>query len=81
MEYPVLTAAVVLLAASVAVLTLFQRLGLPVLLGYLLVGISLGPSGISWVPHTEDLHFLAEFGVVLLLFTIGLDFSVSISGG
>ncbi|SCZ60357.1 cation:proton antiporter [Thiohalomonas denitrificans] len=77
MEYPVLTAAVVLLAASVAVLTLFERLGLPVLLGYLIVGISLGPSGIAWVPHTEDLHFLAEFGVVLLLFTIGLDFSIT----
>lgn len=72
-----LTAAVVLLAASVALLALFERIGLPVLLGYLLVGITLGPSGIAWVPHTEDLHFLAEFGVVLLLFTIGLDFSVA----
>ncbi|MDT8388385.1 MAG: monovalent cation:proton antiporter-2 (CPA2) family protein [Thiogranum sp.] len=77
MEHPVLTGVIGLLAASVALLALFERIGLPILLAYLLVGIVLGPSGFSWIPHTEDLHFLAEFGVVLLLFTIGLEFSLS----
>ncbi|WP_084610056.1 monovalent cation:proton antiporter-2 (CPA2) family protein [Sedimenticola selenatireducens] len=76
MEHPVLTSVIGLLAASVALLALFERMGLPILLAYLLVGIVLGPAGLSWIPHTEDLHFLAEFGVVLLLFTIGLEFSV-----
>lgn len=76
MEHPVLTSVIGLLAASVALLALFERIGLPILLAYLLVGIVLGPSGFSWISHTRDLHFLAEFGVVLLLFTIGLEFSL-----
>lgn len=76
MEHPVLTSVIGLLAASVVLLALFERMGLPILLAYLVVGVALGPAGLSWIPHTEDLHFLAEFGVVLLLFTIGLEFSV-----
>ncbi len=76
MEQVVLTSIIGLLAASVALLALFERIGLPILLAYFLVGIVLGPAGFSWIPHTQDLHFLAEFGVVLLLFTIGLEFSL-----
>ena len=76
MEHTVLTGIIGLLAASVALLALFERIGLPILLAYLLVGVALGPAGFSWIPHTQDLHFLAEFGVVLLLFTIGLEFSL-----
>ena len=76
MEQAVLTSIIVLLAASVALLALFERIGLPILLAYLLVGIVLGPSGFSWIPHNQNLHFPAEFGVVLLLFTIGLEFSL-----
>lgn len=76
MEHAVLTSIIGLLAASVALLALFERIGLPILLAYLLVGVVLGPAGIAWIPHTQDLHFLAEFGVVLLLFTIGLEFSL-----
>lgn len=73
-EYPVLTGIICLLGASVALLALVERLELPVLLAYLLVGAALGPSGLRWIPHTPDLHSLAELGVVLLLFTIGLEF-------
>ncbi len=76
MEQAVLTSIIGLLAASVALLAVFERIGLPILLAYLLVGIVLGPAGFSWIPHTQTLHFLAEFGVVLLLFTIGLEFSL-----
>lgn len=76
MEHPVLTALIGLLAASVALLVLFERIGLPILLAYLLVGVALGPAGLAWIPHTQDLHSFAEFGVVLLLFTVGLEFSV-----
>lgn len=77
MEHPVLNAVILLLAASVAVVALFERFRLPALIAYLLVGIIIGPHGMAWLPHTEDLHFFAEFGVVLLLFTIGLDFSLT----
>lgn len=76
-EHPVLTSVIGLLAASVVLLAMFERMRLPILLAYLLVGIILGPAGLGWIPHTQDLHYLAEFGVVLLLFTIGLEFSLA----
>jgi CPA2 family monovalent cation:H+ antiporter-2 len=77
MEHPVLTGAIVLLTACVAVLALFERFHLPALLVYLLVGVVIGPHGLFLLPHTTDLHFYAEFGVVLLLFTIAREFSLA----
>jgi len=73
----VLDAVIILLAGSVIVVAVFRRLRLPSVLAYLLVGVTIGPHGLSWIPHTEDIHFLAEFGVVFLLFTIGLEFSMA----
>lgn len=77
MEQPILTGVIVVLAASVAMLALFERFRMPSLVAYLAVGTAVGPYGLAWIPHTADLHSLAEFGVVLLLFTIGLEFSLS----
>ncbi|WP_177418672.1 monovalent cation:proton antiporter-2 (CPA2) family protein [endosymbiont of Lamellibrachia barhami] len=65
-----------LLAIAVITVTLFRRFHLPPILGYLIVGILVGPFGTGWVASTEDTRFLAEFGVVFLLFTIGLEFSL-----
>lgn len=72
-----LDAIIILLAGSVITVAVFRRLRLPSILAYLLVGVTIGPHGLSWIPHTEDIHFLAEFGVVFLLFTIGLEFSMA----
>jgi monovalent cation:H+ antiporter-2, CPA2 family len=65
----------VLLAASVFVVALARRLGLPSILGYVTVGILLGPHALGLVPESENTHLLAELGVVFLLFTLGLEFS------
>ncbi len=65
----------ILLAASVAVVALFRRLSLPPIIGYLAVGMAIGPSAFGLVDDIEGAHLLAEFGVVFLLFTIGLEFS------
>jgi monovalent cation:H+ antiporter-2, CPA2 family len=65
----------VLLAASVFVVTLARRLGLPSILGYVTVGVALGPHAIGVFPESEATHLLAELGVVFLLFTLGLEFS------
>src|SRR3954469_2653861 len=65
----------VLLAASVFVVTLARRLGLPSILGYVTVGLALGPHAIGVFPESEATHLLAELGVVFLLFTLGLEFS------
>src|SRR6187549_389793 len=65
----------VLLAASVFVVTLARRMGLPGILGYVTVGLILGPHAIGAFPESDTTHLLAELGVVFLLFTLGLEFS------
>lgn len=67
----------ILLAAAVLATTLFRRLRLPALLGYVVVGIALGPSGLDMAPHDQETHSIAEFGVVFLMFSIGLEFSLT----
>ncbi len=67
----------ILLFAAVLVVTLFRTLKLPAMIGYLLLGVVIGPYGIGLIPDTENTHNLAEFGVVFLMFSIGLEFSLS----
>lgn len=56
---------------------LLQRLGQPLILGYILVGVVLGPhTGGLTVSHIHDIELLAEIGVALLLFALGLEFSL-----
>ena len=66
-----------LLAAAVVVVVVFRMLGLPPIMGYLLVGAALGPHAAGWVPDTGQARHLAEFGVVFLMFSIGLEFSLA----
>ena len=69
-----LTQVLILLVASVLVVSLARRLELPPILGYLVVGMTLGPLALGVLPENEATHTLAEIGVVFLLFTLGLDF-------
>src|SRR5512142_3158557 len=71
-----LSVALILLASAVAVVALFRRLLLPPILGYLLVGALVGPHALAFVPATEAQRYLAEFGVVFLMFSVGLEFSL-----
>lgn len=66
----------IILAASLLVIALLRPLKLPPLLGYMCVGLALGPGSLGWVEHHEDMPLLAEFGVVFLLFSLGLEFSL-----
>ena len=66
-----------LLAASVAGVVVFRLLNLPPMLGYLVTGILIGPHALGLVPDSEDTRYLAEFGVVFLMFSIGLEFSLA----
>ena len=65
-----------LLAAAVRGVVICRSLGLPPILGYLLVGAVAGPHALGVLPDTDSAHRLAEFGVVFLMFTIGLEFSL-----
>jgi len=66
----------VLLASAVLVVVVFRTLGLPPLLGYLIVGVAIGPHALGWIPEDRSTAYLGEFGVVFLMFTIGLEFSL-----
>ena len=66
----------ILLGCSVVIISICRRLHLPLIIGYLLVGILVGPGGLRWLPRVEDMQQLAEFGVVFLMFTLGLEFSI-----
>lgn len=61
------------LAAAVLAVPLFKRLGLGSVLGYLIAGILIGPYALQLIPDPEQVLHFAEFGVVLLLFLIGLE--------
>jgi CPA2 family monovalent cation:H+ antiporter-2 len=65
-----------LLAAAVLGVVAFRLLNLPPMLGYLAVGILIGPHAFGLVPDTKETRYLAEFGVVFLMFSIGLEFSL-----
>lgn len=67
---------ILLLAVAVAIMVAFQRLHIPTSLGYLLVGLILGPHTFGLDVHVPELKVLAEFGVVFLLFSIGLNYSL-----
>jgi CPA2 family monovalent cation:H+ antiporter-2 len=66
-----------LLLASVVGVVLFRSLNLPPMLGYLAVGIVVGPHALGLAPDSSRAQNLAEFGVVFLMFSIGLEFSLA----
>lgn len=76
MSHPALTQILVLLLAAVLVVSVFRRLHLPPILGYLVVGMLLGPHALDVATNAEATRALAEYGVVFLVFTLGLEFSL-----
>ena len=76
MEHSVLNDILILLTVAIVVVTVFRRLGLPAILGYLCVGLIAGPYGFGWLVFDDVILFLGELGIVFLLFSIGLEFSL-----
>ncbi len=76
MHFGVLANIITVLFVAVLVTTVLRRLRLPPILGYLLVGMIVGPYGLDWIADSQNVISLAEFGVVFLMFTIGLEFSL-----
>ncbi|GAB6063008.1 cation:proton antiporter domain-containing protein [Deferrisoma palaeochoriense] len=67
---------VLVLALTVAVVYLFHRVRVPAVVGFIAAGVALGPHGFGLVERHHEIEILAEIGVVLLLFSIGIEFSV-----
>src|SRR5258706_13125088 len=72
-----LRSVLVLLASAVVAVALCRSLHLPPIVGYLAAGIALGPHAAGLLSNREEIRHLADFGVVFLMFSIGLEFSLS----
>lgn len=75
-EGQILRDLVVVLAAALPVVFIFQRLRFPTVVGFLIAGVLIGPHGIGVIADDADVRSLAEFGIVLLLFVVGLELSL-----
>jgi monovalent cation:proton antiporter-2 (CPA2) family protein len=67
----------ILLGAAVVAVPIFRRLGLSSILGYLAAGAAVGPWGLGFISQVEEIRHIAEFGVVFLLFLIGIEMKPS----
>ena len=68
---------VIIFSLASFVIWLFHKLNLPSIIGFLITGMLAGPHALGLIKSVEEIEFLAEFGVVLLLFTIGIEFSLA----
>lgn len=76
MEIPILKSIVILFAIAVVVILVSKKLHIPTIIGYLITGIIAGPYGFGLVTDLHDIEVLAEIGIILLLFSIGIEFSL-----
>src|SRR6266704_930941 len=76
-EYPVLKDLAIIFAVSLLVILVFHRIKLPALPGFIVAGVLLGPNALGLVSDAHQVESLAEVGVIVLLFTIGIEFSLS----
>src|SRR5512134_3456562 len=75
-DYGVLGNLLVIFSASIAVVFVFHQFRLPPIVGFLVAGAIIGPHGLNLISDIDTVQVLAEIGVVLLLFTIGIEFSL-----
>jgi CPA2 family monovalent cation:H+ antiporter-2 len=75
-EIPLLSDIFKLFALSVGVLFVCSKIKVPSIVGFLITGVVAGPHGLGIVEHSKAVEIMAEVGVVLLLFTIGLEYSI-----
>ena len=76
MGLPLLSDIVIIFGLTIMVLFVFNRLRIPAVVGFLLTGVLAGPYGLGLIKAVHEVEVLAEIGVVLLLFTIGMEFSL-----
>ncbi len=72
----ILTDLIIILSISAVVLFISTKLKLPSIVGFLTAGVLVGPYGIELIPAAEDVEVMAEIGILLLLFSIGIEFSL-----
>ncbi len=76
-EFLIIQDIVVILLVSLPIIFLFKKINLPSIVGFLIAGMLIGPYGFSLIKSVNQISVMAEIGVMLLMFTIGLEFSLS----
>lgn len=76
MDVPILQDIVIVLALSLVIILLFQRIKIPSLIGFLLAGVIAGPNGLHLISSEHEVELLSEIGIIFLLFIIGIEFSL-----
>lgn len=76
MHIPLLNDIIILFGLSIAVIYVCQKINIPSVVGFLITGVLAGPHGLGLVNDVESVDALAELGIILLLFTIGIEFSL-----
>ena len=76
-EFLIIQDIVVILLVSLPIIFLFKKINLPSIVGFLIAGMIIGPYGFNLIRSVNQISVMAEIGVMLLMFTIGLEFSLS----
>lgn len=74
---PLLVDFVIILAVVIPIVLICQKLKIPTIIGFIVAGIIIGPHSLAWIKDHETVDMLAEIGIILLLFTIGIEFSLT----
>ena len=75
-DYSIIKDIVLILLVSIPIIVIFNRIQLPSIVGFLIAGIILGPSVLKIITNPEQIEIMAEIGVILLLFSVGLEISL-----
>jgi CPA2 family monovalent cation:H+ antiporter-2 len=76
-EFLIIQDIVVILLVSLPIIFLFKKMNLPSIVGFLIAGMLIGPYGFNLIRSVNQISVMAEIGIILLMFTIGLEFSLS----
>ena len=77
-DYSIIKDIVLILLISIPIIAIFNRIQLPSIVGFLIAGIILGPSALKIISNPDQIEIMAEIGVILLMFSIGLEGKVII---
>jgi len=75
-DYSIIKDIVLILLVSIPIIAIFNRIQLPSIVGFLIAGIVLGPSVLKIITNPDQIKIMAEIGVILLLFSVGLEISL-----
>ncbi len=75
-DYSIIKDIVLILLVSIPIIIIFNRIQLPSIVGFLIAGVLLGPSLLKIISNPEQIKIMAEIGVILLLFSVGLEISL-----